>query len=181
VDAFASSADQLVFLFTFLEFQRTHTRLGPLAQAKHKPWSALKYQCILNSSPPPPPPPPPPLSPPPPPPPPPTHAEMLREQLSQEQQAVRPGNRKHDNRRLAVLHLFFHSYKQTLSAHHALINAGERDSVKEGGGEEGERERERAVGPLLCHSPRLRLIRNAAAWPPRDRFCSSATGRMPRA
>ncbi len=28
------------------------------------------------------------------------------------------------------------------------------DCVKEGGGEEGERERERALGLLLCHSPR---------------------------
>ena len=31
---------------------------------------------------------------------------------------------------------------------------GEGDCVKEGGGEEGERERERALGLLLCHSPR---------------------------
>jgi hypothetical protein len=31
---------------------------------------------------------------------------------------------------------------------------GERDCVKEGGGEEGERERERALGLLLYHSPR---------------------------
>ena len=30
---------------------------------------------------------------------------------------------------------------------------GEGDCVKEGGGEEGERERERALGLLLCHSP----------------------------
>ena len=30
------------------------------------------------------------------------------------------------------------------SAHHALVNAGEGYCVKEGGGEEGERERERA-------------------------------------
>ncbi len=31
---------------------------------------------------------------------------------------------------------------------------GEGDCVKEGGGREGERERERALGLLLCHSPR---------------------------
>ena len=31
---------------------------------------------------------------------------------------------------------------------------GERDRVKEGGVEEGERETERALGLLLCHSPR---------------------------
>ena len=31
---------------------------------------------------------------------------------------------------------------------------GEGDCVKEGGGEEGERERERALGLLLCHSAR---------------------------
>jgi hypothetical protein len=31
---------------------------------------------------------------------------------------------------------------------------GEGDCVKGGGGEEGERERERALGLLLCHSPR---------------------------
>jgi hypothetical protein len=31
---------------------------------------------------------------------------------------------------------------------------GEGDCVKEGGGEEGERERERALGLLLCHSHR---------------------------
>ena len=31
---------------------------------------------------------------------------------------------------------------------------GEGDCVKEGGGAEGERERERALGLLLCHSPR---------------------------
>ena len=36
------------------------------------------------------------------------------------------------------------------SAHHALVNAG--DCVKEGGGAEGECERERALGVLLCHS-----------------------------
>jgi hypothetical protein len=30
---------------------------------------------------------------------------------------------------------------------------GQGDCVKEGGGEEGERERERALGLLLCHSP----------------------------
>jgi len=55
--------------------------------------------------------------------------------------------------------------------------------VKEGGGEEGKRERERALGLillLLCHSPRstLRMIRNAEflppLWPPRVRLCSSA-------
>ena len=42
---------------------------------------------------------------------------------------------------------------------------GEGDGVKEGGGEEGECERERALGLLLCHSPSstLSLIRNAAA------------------
>jgi hypothetical protein len=33
-------------------------------------------------------------------------------------------------------------------------SGGEGDCVKEGGGEEGERERERALGLLLCHSPR---------------------------
>ena len=31
---------------------------------------------------------------------------------------------------------------------------GEGDCVKEGGGGEWERERERALGLLLCHSPR---------------------------
>ncbi len=31
---------------------------------------------------------------------------------------------------------------------------GEGDCVKEGGGGEGEHERERALGRLLCHSPR---------------------------
>jgi hypothetical protein len=31
---------------------------------------------------------------------------------------------------------------------------GEGDCEKEGGGEEGVRERERALGLLLCHSPR---------------------------
>ena len=31
-----------------------------------------------------------------------------------------------------------------LSAHHAIVNAGEGYCVKEGGGKEGERERERA-------------------------------------
>ena len=30
----------------------------------------------------------------------------------------------------------------------------EGDCVKEGGGEQGERERERALGLLQCHSPR---------------------------
>ena len=30
---------------------------------------------------------------------------------------------------------------------------GEGDCVKEGGGEDGERERERALGLLLCHNP----------------------------
>ena len=42
---------------------------------------------------------------------------------------------------------------------------GKRDCVKEGGGEEGERVKERALGRLLCHSHRstLMLIRNAAA------------------
>jgi hypothetical protein len=42
------------------------------------------------------------------------------------------------------------------SAHHALVNerGGEGDCVKEGGGEEGERERERALGLLLYHIPR---------------------------
>jgi hypothetical protein len=30
---------------------------------------------------------------------------------------------------------------------------GEGDCVKEGGGEEGERKRERALGLLLCHRP----------------------------
>ena len=30
---------------------------------------------------------------------------------------------------------------------------GEGDCVKSGGGEEGERERERALGLLLCHGP----------------------------
>ncbi len=40
------------------------------------------------------------------------------------------------------------------SAHHALVNAGGRENcVKEGGGAEGECERERALGLLLCHSP----------------------------
>ena len=34
------------------------------------------------------------------------------------------------------------------------MRAGEGDCVKEGAGEEGERERERAIGLLLCHSPR---------------------------
>jgi hypothetical protein len=40
------------------------------------------------------------------------------------------------------------------SAHHALVNAGGREiqCVKEGGGAEGECERERALGVLLCHS-----------------------------
>jgi hypothetical protein len=33
-------------------------------------------------------------------------------------------------------------------------HGGEGDCVKEGGGEEGERERERALELLLCHSPR---------------------------
>jgi len=46
----------------------------------------------------------------------------------------------------------------------------EGDCVKEGGGEEGEREMERALGLLM---PLL--------WQPRVRLCSSATGRMPRA
>jgi hypothetical protein len=32
----------------------------------------------------------------------------------------------------------------------------EGECVKEGGGEEGESERERALGLLLCHSPRYR-------------------------
>ena len=37
------------------------------------------------------------------------------------------------------------------------------DSVKEGGGKEGERERERALGVRLRHNPQLRLILKAAA------------------
>jgi hypothetical protein len=36
----------------------------------------------------------------------------------------------------------------------ASERGGEGDFVKEGGGEEGERERERALGLLLCYSPR---------------------------
>ena len=48
-------------------------------------------------------------------------------------------------------------------AHHALCvfitagpseRGGEGHCVNEGGGVEGERERERALGLLLCHSPR---------------------------
>jgi hypothetical protein len=41
-----------------------------------------------------------------------------------------------------------------LSAQHALVNAGEGDCVKEGGGGEGDHERDRALGLLLCHNPR---------------------------
>jgi hypothetical protein len=40
---------------------------------------------------------------------------------------------------------------------------GEGECVKEGGGEEGERKRERSLGLLFCHNPRMRLIHNAAA------------------
>ena len=53
---------------------------------------------------------------------------------------------------------------------HTSEHGGEGDCVKEGGGEEGEREMERALGLLM---PLL--------WLPRVRLCSSATGRMPRA
>jgi len=34
---------------------------------------------------------------------------------------------------------------------------GKVDCVKEGGGGEGERKRERALGLLLCHSPRIEV------------------------
>jgi hypothetical protein len=34
-----------------------------------------------------------------------------------------------------------------------LKNTGERDCMKEGGGEDGECKRERALGLLLCHIP----------------------------
>ena len=37
---------------------------------------------------------------------------------------------------------------------HTSERGGEGDCVKEGGGEEGEHESERAMGLLLCHSPR---------------------------
>jgi len=40
---------------------------------------------------------------------------------------------------------------------------GKGDCVKEGGGEEGGRERERALGVRLRHGPQLRLTINAAA------------------
>ena len=40
--------------------------------------------------------------------------------------------------------------------------------MKEGGGEEGERERERALGLLLCHSPRTAL--DIEVHPQRRRF-----------
>jgi hypothetical protein len=55
--------------------------------------------------------------------------------------------------------------------------------VKEGGGEEGERGKERALGRLLCHSPRHGGSSSTQPpWlPQRVRLCSSATGRMPRA
>ena len=38
------------------------------------------------------------------------------------------------------------------SAHHALANAGGREIVGKKGGAEGECERERALGVLLCYS-----------------------------
>ncbi len=45
---------------------------------------------------------------------------------------------------------------------------GKGDCVKGGGGEEGERVKERAPGrPLMPHPSTLRLIRNAAVLPPR--------------
>ena len=40
----------------------------------------------------------------------------------------------------------------------------EGDCVKEGGGEEGEREMERALGLLLCYSPRYTMALTFETW-----------------
>jgi hypothetical protein len=40
---------------------------------------------------------------------------------------------------------------------HTSERGGEGDCVKEGGGEEGERKRECALGLLLCHSPDIEV------------------------
>jgi hypothetical protein len=61
---------------------------------------------------------------------------------------------------------------------HTSERGGEGDCVKDGGGEEGERER---CVRLIMRPSILRLILSAAAWPPRVRLCSSGTGRMQRA
>ena len=56
---------------------------------------------------------------------------------------------------------------------------GEGDCVKEGGGEEGERERERVEG--RCDYTRaLDIVEVDPLLPPRGRLCSSGPCRMPR-